>query len=872
MTFQGPTTIRMASLVLFRTLLLATLLLTASLASAQTATPSPGVAQDLARARAQMAREIRYELKLSIPADKDAPISGHLVLRFLLSDRTRPLVLDFDPDRTQAIQLKANGVPAVPVSVNGHLVIAAASLRHGENELEIAFTAGDGPLNRSEDQLFSVFVPAQARKAIPCFDQPDMKGRWSVTLEHPAAWLSVSNGAELERVVEGDRARVRFGTTKPISTYQVAFVAGALRMESGVRDGRTMRMFHRETDAAKVARNRDEIFDLHAQSLAFMAEYTGLSYPFDKYDFVLLPTFPFPGMEHVGAVAYNDDLMLEASAPQSDRLWRARLIAHEVAHAWFGNLVTMRWFDDVWTKEVFANFMASKIADPLFPDVRHDLAFFVDNHLGAYPTDRSAGTHPIRQPLGNLADAADLYSALIYAKAPVVMRQLEALMGEQEFRDGLRAYLRKHSYANATWDDLVSALAPRARFDLRAWSQVWIDVPGRPTIRTELRVTGGHLDRLRLMAKGSEGRQRHWPQQLRVTLLCAGVQRDLQVDMRSSRVDLTRDAGDCVPDAVLPGGQGWGYADFQLDDQSLRYLQTQLPALQDPLTRAVAWSGLWEAMLASRVPPPSLLPALLAALRSEGDEQVAAYLLRDLHTLWWRFLTPGQRARASGELEALVKWRLEDAKDAPRKAVWFRTLQSVAVSSETVSWLRAVWKRDAVVTGLPLSEADETSLARALARRDVVDSGHILEQQIERIANPDRKARLAYLRDVLSPNPDARAAWFGNLRDPAQRKPEDWVIDGLSELHHPLRAEASAVLVRPALDMLLDVRRHGGTFFDGNWVGSVLHGHGSPTVAEAVRRYLDSLPPTFPGKLRERVLQDSDLLHRAAKVRRAGDL
>ncbi|WP_284617638.1 M1 family aminopeptidase [Aquabacterium humicola] len=863
----------MKSLDLCRGKLLAALLLTGTLASAQTAAPASGVAQDLARARATMVSDIRYEVSLSIPANKDAPISGHMVLRFLLSDRTRPLVLDFEPDRQQAIQLKANGVPAVPVSVNGHLVLPAASLRRGENELEIEFTAGDGPLNRSDDQLFTVFVPAQARRAIPCFDQPDLKARWSITLEHPAPWLSVANGAELERVVVGDRARVRFGATKPISTYLVSFVAGALRMETGMRDGRMLRMFHRETDAAKLIRNREEIFDLHARSLAHMAEYTNLSYPFEKYDFVLLPTFPFPGMEHVGATAYNsEELMLEESATQRERLWRARLIAHEVAHAWFGNLVTMRWFDDVWTKEVFASFMASKIADPLFPDVRHDLAFFVDNHLRAYPTDRSAGTHPIRQPLGNLADAADLYSNLIYAKAPVVMRQLEVMLGEQEFRDGLRTYLRRHSYANATWDDLISALAPRARFNLREWSRVWIDEPGRPSIRTELRLTDGRLDSLRLIETAPRGRKLRWPQELRITLLCSRGQLDLRADMQSTRVDLTRDAGNCLPDAVLAGGQGWAYADFQFDERSRRFLAENLSALQDPLTRAVAWSGLWEAMLAGRMTPQAVLPTLLAALRSEGDEQVASYLLGDLGTLWWRFLTPQQRVQAAGELETLLRQRLADAADAPRKSVWFKALQSLAVSSETVSWLRLVWKRDAAVAGLPLSEADETRLARELARRDVVGSSQILDEQIERIANPDRKARMTYLREVLSPSPAQREAWFRQLRDPAKRKPEEWVIDGLSELHHPVRAETSAQLVQPALEMLLDVRRHGGTFFDSQWVDSVLHGHGSPATAAVVQRYLAAQSPDFPLKLRERVLQAGDLLQRAARVRSKGPL
>ena len=274
-------------------------------------------------------------------------------------------------------------------------------------------------------------------------------------------------------------------------------------------------------------------------------------------------------------------------------------------------------------------------------------------------------------------------------------------------------------------------------------------------------------------------------------------------------------------------------------------------------------------MLAGRMAPRSLLPTALAALRVEGDEQVASYLLADLGTLWWRFLAPDQRNQAADNLEILLRQRLADAPDAPRKSVWFKALQSLAVSSDTVGWLRSVWKHEVAVPGLPLSEADETRLARELARRDVVGSKDMLDEQIARIANPDRKARLTYLRNVLSSNPAEREAWFRQLGDPARRRPEDWIIDGLSELHHPLRAQASAPLVQPALDMLFDVRRHGGTFFDSQWVDSVLYGHGSPAVAEVVRRYLAGLPSDFPPKLRERVLQSSDLLQRAARVQSA---
>ncbi|MBW6493788.1 MAG: hypothetical protein K0B16_04405 [Burkholderiaceae bacterium] len=319
--------------------------------------------------------------------------------------------------------------------------------------MRIDFTAGDAPLNRSDDLLYTLFVPAHARQALPCFDQPDLKGRWSVTVEHPAAWRAVANGAELERRELGTRTRVRFARTKPLATYLVSLAVGKFQLETAQRDRRTMRMFHRETDGAKLARNREALFDLHAQSLAFMERYTGIKYQFGKFDFVLIPAFPFGGMEHADDIHYRaESLLLEESATQRQLLSRARPIAHETAHMWFGDLVTMKWFDDVWTKEVFANFMASKIADPLFPELNHELQFFLDHHGDAYAVERSAGTNAIRQPLENLGAAGSLYKPIIYEKSPVVMRQLEALLGEELFREGLRGYLRRYSFGNTTWD------------------------------------------------------------------------------------------------------------------------------------------------------------------------------------------------------------------------------------------------------------------------------------------------------------------------------------------------------------------------------------------------------------------------------------
>src|SRR4051794_15802271 len=471
--------------------------------------PELGISETLARERVARVSNLRYDLAFTVPAARTQPVTGRVLIRFALASAADPLVLDYQPDKAGFVRLvEANGREITIRQVNGHIIVPARALQAGENSLSIDFNAGDVPLNRSDDFLYTIFVPARAHQAFPCFDQPDLKARWSLALDVPEGWQALGNGAEISRETEGGRTRVRFGGTQPVSTYLFAFAAGKFSIEQAERNGRTFRMFHRETDAAKVARNREAIFDLHAGALAWLENYTGIPYPFGKFDFLLVPAFQFGGMEHPGAIFYNaNGLLLDESATQDQMLGRASVIAHETAHMWFGDLVTMQWFSDVWMKEVFANHMAAKIVNPAFPAVNHDLRYLVEYYPSAYGVDRTAGTNEIRQPLKNLSEAGTLYGAIIYQKAPIVMRQLETLVGSDGFRDGLREYLKKYSYGNASWSDLITILDARTPEDLAAWSHAWVEERGRPIIRTELKLSKGRISRLTLTQSDPAGRR-----------------------------------------------------------------------------------------------------------------------------------------------------------------------------------------------------------------------------------------------------------------------------------------------------------------------------------------------------------------------------
>ena len=830
--------------------------------------PDLGISEGLARERAARVANLRYDLAFTIPAARAQPIRGLALIRFSLASTSDPLVLDYLPDRAGFLRsVEANGVTTPIRQVNGHVIIPVEALRTGENSLALDFNAGDGPLNRSDEFLYSIFVPARAHLAFPCFDQPDLKARWSLALDVPDGWQVLGNGAELERTSGAGRTRVRFAATKPVSTYLFAFAAGKFSIEQAERNGRTFRMFHRETDAAKVARNRESIFDLHASALDWLEKYTAIPYPFGKFDFLLVPAFQFGGMEHPGAIFYNaGGLLLDESATQDQMLGRASVIAHETAHMWFGDLVTMRWFDDVWMKEVFANHMAAKIVNPAFPAVNHDLRYLLSYYPQAYDVDRTAGTNEIRQPLKNLNEAGTLYGAIIYQKAPIVMRQLETLVGSDAFRDGLREYLTTHAFANATWTDLIALLDSRTPEDLAAWSRAWVEERGRPAIRTELTLSGGTVSRLAFRQRDPyPSRGLMWNQRIQVAVGGRDVKL-IPVQLNATRVDVPAARG-LPAQFVLPNGGGIAYGEFHLDRASLAWLTANLPSIDDELTRGSAWVTLYDAMLDAEVAPDAFLSLALHALPLEKNELTVSRILSYLREAYWRYSTPAARARLAPRVELALRLGLDGAPAASLKSVWFSALRDTAQTAATIEWLTRVWKQEETVPGLTLSETDFIRLAEDLAVRDVPGASGILDQQYERTKNPDRKAQFAFVRPSISGDARERQAWFAALADVANRRHEPWVLEGLRYLHHPLRAAASETFIEPSLLLLREIQRTGDIFFPKRWMDATLSGHQSPAAAATVKTYVDHLPPDYPERLRRVILSSSDDLFRASRTK-----
>jgi aminopeptidase N len=844
-----------------------------------------GISLELAQQRKATLSDVRYRFSLAIPAERAQAVTGTAEVIFHWQDAdARGLVLDFRDPRRRVHRVEVNGVASAVRFEEDHVIVPAGALKvDALNRVVLEITAGDEALNRNDGFLYTLFVPDRAHFSLPVFDQPDLKGRVTWELTIPGAWSALANGPRSRRSPEpapdtpgvSGRVRVLFAESEPLPTYLFAFAAGEFETIRQKRKGRVLEMLHRETDREKLERNVEAIFDLHVTALDWLETYTGIEYPFQSFGFVLIPSFQYGGMEHPGAITYRaSSLLLEENATEAQMLSRASLIAHETAHMWFGDLVTMAWFDDVWTKEVFANFMAAKIVHPSFPDVDHDLRFLLAHHPRAYSVDRSRGANAIRQPLENLDQAGTLYGAIIYQKAPVVMKQLERLLGEERFRQGMREYLSRYQYANATWPDLVNILDELHPSDLRAWSEVWVEQPGRPTVTVERGAAeSGSAGSIVVRQSDSTSRGRVWPQRLDVGFFSADTTGPIHligttaIDLQDSDIEVALPAPDPVssPIYVVPNTGGAEYGLFEPDPLTLEFLTASITRMEAPLLRGVAWLTLWDAMLEGRLDPDVLLNTGLDMIRTESEEQLVSQVLADVSEAFWRFLDIDDMNRWAPRLENAIWSALEASEARTRRAAFFAAYIMTATTPKAVQRLGRVWSAAEDVPGLTLSQEDRMNLAMRLALHETDGWREILATQASEIDNPDRLAEFRYLLDSLDADLEVRAAFFESLRDPANRSREPWVLDGLTNLHHPLRARTAVQFVLPALEMLEEIQRTGDIFFPTGWMASTLSGHNSTEVVDIVEGFL-AARPDYPQRLVQKILQASDMVERSARI------
>ncbi len=820
-----------------------------------------GVSKQLADFRNAVINNLNYELKFDIPVVKAEEIKANEQINFTLVKTGYPLQLDFKAEHKQILNIEVNGKSVTVNHQKEHIIIPAAPLLKGKNNININFIAGNSALNRNEDYLYTLFVPDRARTCFPCFDQPDLKATYKLNLVIPQQWEAISNGTLTATVLIGDKKTIDFATSDKISTYLFSFTAGKFTSVNQMLNKQSAQFLYRETDSAKISLSIDSVFQEHRNAVDFLSEWTTIPYPFQKIGFVAIPDFQFGGMEHPGAVQYQGStLFLDATATKTQFISRANLISHETAHMWFGDLVSIKWFNDVWTKEVFANFMADKVSESLKGKEEFDHKFLIDHFPAAYGIDRTIGANPIRQPLDNLNEAGSLYGNIIYHKAPIMMRQLELLMGKEKFQTGMREYLKKFSFSNATWPDLINILNKYAPVDLLAWNKVWVNDNGRPKISEKLEINNGKISRLMISQKPEYGVDRLWPQSFKISLYYDDYVKELPVSLTGKMVDVKAAIGLAKPNFIVYNSGGEGYGVWPIDLSVLK----QTNQISSPLIRASFYIAAYENMLNQEfVKPAILLEYFAGQLQQEKDELNLRLLTGYIGNIFWNFNSATSRNKLVQGVENKIWQAIEKQALSNNKKNLLKLYQTIFLTDEAYNKLYAIWKTQTTPEGIKFSEDDYTALAFALKLRK--NDVEILNEQLQRINNPDRKKRFEFITPALSADVKVRDQFFESLADHKNREKESNVLAALNYLHHPLRQATSVKYLKRSLDMLQEIQTTGDIFFPQNWLQATFGDYQSAAALKIVNDFLKA-HPQYPSKLKAKILQATDMLKRTQKI------
>ena len=825
-----------------------------------------GISFELSKYRKQQVSNVIYNLHFKIPKEKSSSISSKLVVIFKVNDLKNDVFLDFNAATSNLKSIKINDKKTLINHQKEHIIIDKANLVLGDNSIEIFFDAGETSLNRNEEFLYTLLVPDRANTLFPCFDQPDIKANYNLKITAPKDWKVLAGGFEGSVLEVDGFIEHTFATSDLMSTYLFSFVAGKFTEETRNPGAFEMRFLYRENNKEKIDESVGEVYKIHQNSIDFLEAYTAIKFPFQKMDFAAIPPFQYGGMEHVGAIQYRQSsLFLDKNATQTRKLGRAKLIAHETSHMWFGDLVTMKWFNDVWMKEVFANFMADKIVNPVYPEINHNLSFMMAHYPSAYSEDRTKGTNAIRQYLANLKNAGSLYGRIIYNKAPIMMRQLEYLLGEDAFQQGIQEYIKTYQNSNADWNELVSILDKKSSGDIKSWSDVWVNSSGRPIFTEEIEYNEkGNVTRFIIHQKAEDGSDKIWTQSFKIQLKDArGFVKNINIKNMGKSFDITSAITDFKPGQVLYNTNGFGYGVFPVYKTEINTYKD----IKDEVSRGYQFINLYENMLNGNIKPLETYQVYLEAIQKEQNELITNYLSGRIQNIYWTFLTNEQQKSIQEKTERQILNLIEKENPKNIKKTLFGLYRSVGISNDAQENLYQIWKENKKIENLFLNENDFTSLAMNLTIYMHSKASEILEEQQTRISNLDRLERFKWLLPSLSLDEKVRDKFMNSLLQKENREKESWVQTALNNIHHPLRQKTAIKHLKPVLEKLEEVQLTGDIFFPKGWLASSIGNYSSKEANVILEEFLEDNSDYNPILLKK-LLQTTDNLTRAQSIKK----
>ncbi|MBS1808663.1 MAG: ERAP1-like C-terminal domain-containing protein [Acidobacteria bacterium] len=848
------------------------------------ASPNEGVTQELARQRARQIADLRYQLSFEIIPGAER-LKGQEQIHLQLNEVADQVTLDFRDVDPQG-NLREGAVSRVVVDgqavnnlrqVNGHLVIPGSYFRVGQNSIEISFETGIASAGRpiiryqdSDDQseyIYTLFVPMDASLAFPCFDQPDLKARFTLDLTAPEAWTVVSNSA-VERTIAAERSgyrRTYFGETRPLSTYLMAFAAGPLREIANYDTPVPMRIFVRQSKLQRGQEEVPEIARYARDGIRHLTEFFDQPFPFPKFDLLILPGFPYGGMEHAGATFLNEEAMIFPTVPTpSDKLGRAEILLHELSHQWFGNLVTMRWFDDLWLKEGFATYLGNETLASL-SDPNNIWKRFYLAKRAAYTLDATKGTTPIYQEVRNLKDAKSAYGAIVYEKAPGLLRYLTFVLGEKAFRDGVRLFLKKHAYGNAEWNDLIQAFEKASGQSLEHWATAWVRQRGMPQIDLDYRCNEqGVIDRFIIKQRNVLGEGNKWP--VKTQLLLAYDKATpiiIPTQFSGEQAEVGEVIGKKCPAYVFGNYYDYSYARFLLDTHSQKAMGERLGTISDSFLRTMLWSALWDSVREAEMSPSEYISLAVRLLPTENDEELIRSLLNQSTIAFQRYLSPAQQAVIGPQLEALCYNRMMKSSEQGLRITYFRAFSSIASTPTARHQLKELLAGKIAVPGVTLKSLDRWGIIMSLLAYHDEEAEALLTTERQRDQSDDGR-KYSYMAEAARDNAETKRHYFDDyLHNRAVS--EDWIAGSLGAFNYWNQSSLTFPYLKLSLDALPQIKRERKIFFALDWLNAFIGGQQSSDALTQVHDFLRS--NQLDKDLELKVLEVVDDLERTVRIR-----
>ncbi len=726
------------------------------------------LSRDEAADRAALITTHSYDVSLDVREAADPSVAGYQsrsVITFSASEPGASTFVDFIAGNVHSVFLNGKGLPVADV-VDGSR-IRLENLQ-ADNQVTITGTAlystsGEG-MHRFVDPadgqcyLYTQYEPADARRVFANFEQPDLKAEFTFHVLAPSHWQVSSNGAEVLRTeLTSDPATSRwdFAPTKAMSTYITTVLAGpyfkAEDAWSGtLADGTVLQVPLALYCRASMAASFDagELFSLTKNGLAFFNELFDFPYPWGKYEQAFVPEYNLGAMENPGLVTFTESYVFTSRAADSQYQGRANTLLHEMAHMWFGDLVTMKWWDDLWLKESFADYMGTLGVDRTTGWDTAWVNFANNRKAWAYVQDQLPTTHPIVADIPDLEAAKQNFDGITYAKGASVLKQLVAYVGFEAFIAGSRRYFRDHAYGNTTLAELLAALSDASGRDLAEWARQWLQTSGISTLSCEISQSGAstqHGDPLSAVAvlqdavDPATGRQEPRPHRLRIGLYNvddagALVRTDsVETDLRGARTEVTALAGKPRPALLLVNDDDLSYAKVRLDPQSEATVRESLDKLRDPMARALCWTALWDSARDAVTPASLYVDAVQRFGPAEPGIGVLLNVLGNASTAVERYVAPGQRdAVRRAFLTAAAEQLHAAAPGSDQQLAWARTLASTSrYDASRLDLVRGILDGSTVIEGLAVDAELRWNFWHALAAHDQASPDQ-LDQELAR--------------------------------------------------------------------------------------------------------------------------------------------